>query len=536
MIEAKTLPELIDARAAESPDALLAVDERDRRLSFSEYRDASLRCASGLQAMGIGQHTRVSWMLPTRLESLVLVGALSRLAATQNPILPSYREREVGFITRQFKPRLLIVPGVWRGFDYPGMARDVARDAANVGVLVVDGDDALPDAEPESLTPVARDAQDTDPLRWVFYTSGTTADPKGVLHTDGTLMVSSRGMSRALALEPDDRVAMVFPFTHIGGIGWLFGALLTGCSQIVVEAFDPDTTIPILSRHGVTQATAGTVFHQAYLAAQRSHGAAPLFPRLRACPGGGAPKPPQLHYEIKKEMGGAGIVSGYGMTECPISFMNSVGDSDDKLAHTEGSASPPELEVRVVKPAASSSAASSSAASSSDLVGSAPPGSELAKRGEQGEFRLRGPQLFKGYVDASLNADAFDEEGFFRTGDLGTLDADGYAVVTGRLKDVIIRKGENISAQEVEDLLYRHPGVAEVAVVGLPDAERGELCCAVIVSDPVSAAPDFDEMVAFLRAQGLMIQKIPERLETIRELPRNPTGKVLKQELRARYS
>ena len=139
-------------------------------------------------------------------------------------------------------------------------------------------------------------------------------------------------------------------------------------------------------------------------------------------------------------------------------------------------------------------------------------------------------------MDASLDADAFDEEGFFRTGDLGILDADGYAVVTGRLKDVIIRKGENISAQEVEDLLYRHPGIAEVAVVGLPDAERGELCCAVIVPDPVSAAPDFDEMVAFLRAEGLMLQKIPERLETIRELPRNPTGKILKQELRERYS
>ena len=126
---------------------MFAVDENSRKLSFREYKEAVERCAAGFAQLGVKTGMRVSWMLPTRLESLVLVGALSRLAATQNPILPSYREREVGFITRQFKPRLLIVPGVWRGFDYPGMARDVARDAANVGVLVVDGDDALPDAE-----------------------------------------------------------------------------------------------------------------------------------------------------------------------------------------------------------------------------------------------------------------------------------------------------------------------------------------------------------------------------------------------------
>ena len=120
MIEAATLRELIDERAARSPDALFAVDENDRRLSFGEYRSATLSCAAGLQDVGIGPSTPVSWMLPTRLEALVLVGALSRLGAIQNPILPIYREREVGFISRQFKPRLLIVPGVWRGFDYPG--------------------------------------------------------------------------------------------------------------------------------------------------------------------------------------------------------------------------------------------------------------------------------------------------------------------------------------------------------------------------------------------------------------------------------
>ena len=138
-------------------------------------------------------------------------------------------------------------------------------------------------------------------------------------------------------------------------------------------------------------------------------------------------------------------------------------------------------------------------------------------------------------MDESLNAAAFDEESYFRTGDLGYLDEAGYVVITGRLKDVIIRKGENISAKEVEDLLYPHPKVEDVAVIGLPDPKSGERCCAVVACG--SGAPlEFEEMVSFLKEQGLMIQKIPEQLELVSELPRNPTGKILKHELRKRYA
>jgi non-ribosomal peptide synthetase component E (peptide arylation enzyme) len=160
---------------------------------------------------------------------------------------------------------------------------------------------------------------------------------------------------------------------------------------------------------------------------------------------------------------------------------------------------------------------------------------ERAAAGEEGELRVRGPQLMRGYVDASLDADAFDAEGFFRTGDLGRIDADGYVVVTGRLKDVIIRKGENISALEVESFLFEHPKIADVSVVGLPDTERGELCCAVVVCEE-GARLEFEEMFDFLRERGLMLQKIPERLECVDSLPRNPSGKVLKRHLIARFS
>jgi acyl-CoA synthetase (AMP-forming)/AMP-acid ligase II len=348
-------------------------------------------------------------------------------------------------------------------------------------------------------------------VRWILYSSGTTADPKGAQHTDASLIASFVGLVRVLELRPDDRHAFVFPLTHVGGIGWLLASLMAGFAHIAVAIFEPKSVIPLLARHGVTQAGAGTVFHQAYLAAQREQPGAPLFPRVRAFPGGGAPKPPQLHYDVKKELGGLGIVSGYGLTECPIIAMNTVRNSDEELAHTEGRANPPEAEIRVVR---------------SDGTPAAP--------GEEGELCFRGPQLFRGYLDARLDGAAFDADGFFRTGDLGRLDAGGCVVVTGRTKDVIIRKGENISAKEVEDLLYTHPKVADVAVIGLPDPALGERCCAVVACGGEALA--FGEMVAFLAGKGLSRQKIPEQLEIVAEVPRNAAGKIQKQLLRDRLT
>ena len=180
---------------------------------------------------------------------------------------------------------------------------------------------------------------------------------------------------------------------------------------------------------------------------------------MRAFPGGGAPKPPQLHHDLKAAFpGSAGILSGYGLTEAPILTMSGVHDSDQHLADTEGFAMPG-VQLRLV---------------TTD--------GRVAGPGEEGEVRATAPQLMKGYLDASLDAEAFDDDGYFRTGDLGVLDDEGYLTITGRLKDIIIRKGENISAKEVEDLLYGHPKVGDVAVIGLPDPDTGERACAVVAT------------------------------------------------------
>lgn len=500
---------LLEARAAATPNALFAVDERSRTLSFAEYRDAALRCAAGLAALGIARDVRVSWQLPTRVDALVLTAALSRLGAVQNPILPILREREVGFIARQLGARHLCVPRVFRGFDFAAMAEQLAARQPGLAVHCVD--DGLPDGDPASLppAPIVTDPA-TAPVRWILYSSGTTADPKGARHTDHSVACPGRAMSEALALAADDRIALVFPVTHVGGVSWLFGALMFGCALLVVESFDPKRSPLWLAQHGVTQLAAGTVFHQAYLAAARAAAPSRLFPNVRAYPGGGAPKPPQLFWDLLRETG-APIASGYGLTEHPIATMGSVRDPHEKLAASEGRASPG-TQIRIAR---------------SDGADAAP--------GEEGEVRVRGPHLFRGYVDASLDAGAFDARGFLRTGDLGKLDAEGFLTITGRLKDVIIRKGENVSAKELEDHLHAHPGVREAAVIGLPDVERGERVCAVIVARDGSAPRSVKDVARYLRERGVATYKLPEQVETLPELPRNPAGKVLKRELQAKY-
>jgi cyclohexanecarboxylate-CoA ligase len=509
LLDARTLWELVAKRAAETPEARMVVDERDESMTFGEFARAAEKAAAGLAAMGVGEGTVVSWQLPSWPESMVLVAALARLGAVQNPILPIYREREVGFIVRQARTKLYLVPSTYRGFDFEAMVRGIAKDVDGLEVLVCDR--VLPEGDPSTLPPFKTPAGEL-PVRWLFYTSGTTADPKGAQHTDETIKAAAIGMIERYKVVPEDRNALVFSLTHIGGIMWLFTSLLVGMSNIAESTFNPATTIPLLQREGVTLAGMGTMFHLEYLKAQRENPSTALFPRARIFPGGGAPKPPQLHYDIAKELGGVGIVSGYGLTEVPILTLGAVDDPGEALANTEGRAMPG-VELKLVT-----------------LEG------KVAGVGEEGEIRAKAPQMMRGYLDSSLDADAFDEEGYFRTGDLGRMDADGYVTITGRLKDIIIRKGENISAKEVEDLLFTQPKVADVAVIGLPDPASGERACAVVALKDAKDPLALDEMVSFLKGKGLRAQAIPEQLEIVDSLPRNPAGKVLKQDLKARFS
>jgi cyclohexanecarboxylate-CoA ligase len=508
----KSLWRIIAERAGATPGKVMAIDASGRSLTYADYRDRCARVAAALAREGVGEGTRVSWMLPTRFEALITAGALSRLGAVQNPILPIYRHRETRFILHQTGAELFLVPGVFRDFDYPAMADECVADLPT-RIIVADPD--LPEAGAEDLPPEPA----TDPTvtpRWIFYSSGTTADPKGAIHTDGSLAAANDGMQWSLRCGPDDHASVVFPITHVGGIVFLFNTLQTGVRLLLVETFDPGTTPDWLGEQGVTHAGSGTVFFLAYLAAQRRQPDHSVMPDVKVFNGGGAPKPPQLHFEMKAELG-APLVSGWGMTESPINTMTPLDATDEQLAYSEGRAVPG-TELRVVA-----------------LDGTTVP----AGPGVEGELQVRGPQQCEGYVDAALDADAFldaDDGGrrWFRTGDLGIVDDEGYVRITGRLKDIIIRKGENISAKEVEDLLYSLDGVADAAVIGLPDPASGERACAVVACKP-GATVEFEQVVTHLKTAGLATHKIPEQLELVEALPRNPSGKVLKRELQARY-
>jgi len=497
--------ELVEARAAASPDRRMLIDEAGRDITFRQFRDRCEVVAAGLAAMGIGRSTAVSWQLPTRIETIVLSMALARLGVVQNPIIHIYREREVAFALAQTGAEFFFVPGVWKGFDYVAMA-DKSGAGLDRPPTVVVAYDSLPEGDPATLAPPPPPGDDQ--VRWIYYTSGTTSDPKGVRHTDTTLVTGGRGLAMAVELSPEDVGSIAFPFAHIAGPDYLVTVLAIGFSIVLLESFVPEIAVEVFSRHGVTMAGGSTAFYMAYLNEQRKQPGRKIIPSLRLLTGGGAPMPPEIFHEVAREIGVV-VAHGYGMTEIPMICMGSPSDTDDQLANTVGK---PVFgaDLRIVT------------LEESD-----------APTGVDGEVRVRGDMVCKGYTDPVLSAQSFDDRGFFRTGDVGHLRPDGHVVLTGRLKDIIIRKGENISAKEIEDLLYTHPKVGDVAVVGLPDRARGERVCAVVETAKGAEPLGFDEMVEHLRAAGLMTQKVPEQLEVVAALPRNETlNKVLKYKLR----
>ncbi|HEY2303677.1 MAG TPA: AMP-binding protein [Acidimicrobiales bacterium] len=507
----RTVWDLVARRAELSADRPMLFDDDDRRVTFGEFKQWAERVAAGFTELGIGEGSAVSWQLPTRIETLVLSVALSRIGARQNPIIPIYREREVGFVLRQSQAAWFLVPGVWRGFDYTALAEAVTATMDEPPRLLVTYD-RLPEGDPSSLPPepMAAGPGEEAPIRWLYYTSGTTSDPKGVRHSDQTLLAGAVGVVATLRPTEDDVFHMAMPYAHIAGPDLLGALLLHGYSAVVSEIFAPPQAVEVCRRRGVTIAGGSTAFYTAFVNEQRRRPGERLIPSLRLLMGGGAPKPPEVFYEVKRELG-VPVIHGYGMTEVPMIAFCSIHDTDEQLANTDGKPVRG-AEIRVL---------------GADGT--------VAPAGMEGELCVRGPMLFKGYTDPSLDIPAFDDDGYFRTGDLGVVRTDGHVVVTGRNKDIIIRKGENVSAKEVEDLLYRHPKIADVAVIGLPDRDRGERVCAVIETAAGESPISLQELQDYCRSAGLMMQKIPEQLEIVDALPRNATLKILKYQLRQQF-
>ncbi len=504
IVEGQTFWALLTRRAEATPDLVMLFDEFDRRLTWGEFHQQAEHVAAGLYQQGIGPGTVVTWQLPTWIDTMLVSMALSRLGAVQNPIIHLYRFREVNSLVRSTGASWYLHPGTWQGFDYAALG-----DSLDAPVRMLDVSAGLPSGDPADLADPPP-LETADQVRWLYSTSGTTSEPKAVCHSDASLIAGGIGVATALQTSPPDVNCVPFPYAHIGGPDNLVMSMRTGVATALVERFVPAESFAFFARVGVTHLGGSTAHYQALLAELDRTGKQPV-PGLRLMCGGGAAKPPELYWRVK-ERTGVSIHHGYGMTECPMITCGAIGDSDDQLAHSDG-APVVGCEVLIVD------------------ADERPVGVDI-----DGDILVRGPMLAGGYLDAEQTAEFFRADGFFRTGDRGHLRSDGHLAITGRSKELIIRKGENISPREIEDVLATHPAVAAVAVIGLPDQRRGERVCAVIElavgAAPISLAAIGDHC----RAAGLMTQKIPEQCEIVEAMPRNPTMKILKRVLVDRFS
>jgi acyl-CoA synthetase (AMP-forming)/AMP-acid ligase II len=450
----------------------------------------------------------VSFMLPNWHEAAIIYHAASLAGMVVHPILPSLRDRDLLFALQDTASRMVFIPVQFRNHDFVAMlGRVAAQLPAPPEIVLVRGHEGghtqfatLLHGDPAQALPHV----DPDAARIVLYTSGTTGRPKGVLHSHNSLHALARQIGDNWLVAEGDRFLVPSPISHIGGSIYAFECpLLLGVTAVLMDRWNADEAVRLASTERWTHMAGATPFLEQLLAASRS--ADTRLPNLKLFICGGASVPPSLIREAAGHFSQAVVTRVYGSTEVPVTTIGSVDRGD--VAHaatTDGRAG-----IAGIKLAAH-------------------PG---APQGE-GEIRARGPQMFVGYLHAEDEAGAFDEEGYFCTGDLGRWEDGDYLVVTGRAKDIIIRLGENIAPKEIEDVLIHHPAIAEIAIVGLPDARTGERACAVIVpaGDP---APTLADLRVFLEAQGLARFKFPEQVVLQDNLPRNDAGKILKDRLRA---
>ena len=483
------------------PDRLALVDG-DVRLTYAELDDRVVRATAGLRRLGVGPGDVVAQQLPNWWEALVVHLAAIRLGAVSNPLMPILRDSEMRFALRSGGARVLVVPGVFRGYDHTAMAQRLRADCPALEHVVTARapgfDELLSTTEGGHAEPGRTSG---DPV-CLLYTSGTESDPKGAVHSHDTLGHEDRSMVAHLQLTGDDVVLAASPVAHVTGVLYGFHlASLLGTAVVFCDVWSPERGWALIEAEGCSVTVAATPF----LHGLTHSPARPASSSLRVFGCGGADVPPELVREAARDLD-CTVVRVYGSTEIPTLTAGHADDPADLRADTDGRVVGLG-ELRVVD----------------DEEREVPAGTV-------GHLRARAPEMFLGYH--GLDRQVVDADGWFATGDLGRVDEAGFLTVTGRSKDLILRGGENISAKEVEDLLYRHPDVADVAVVAVPDPVLTERGCAVVVPR-AGATVTLASLTTFLDGLGIARQKYPESLVLVQELPRTPTGKIQKNVLRA---
>jgi cyclohexanecarboxylate-CoA ligase len=478
------------------------------RLTYKALDQQVDRIARGLTALGVGQSDVVSWQLPNWWEFIALALACARIGAVANPIMPIFRQRELKFMLDFGESKVFIVAKSYKGFDYEAMANGMRADLPFLQHLVVLGgaggnsfeslllSDATPAFTGTGLTP--------DDVLLLMYTSGTTGEPKGVMHTSNTLFANLHAFIETYGLTQKDVILGASPMAHLTGFGYLaMIPLILNATTVLQDIWEPRQALELIRDEHITFSMASSPFVADLCAAAEAGG--PVSEQFANFCCAGAPIPPVL-IERARKMLGLAVSSAWGMTECGAVTITEPHRTNQKSGSTDGRPVPGiELKVTGVD-------------------------GQVLPTGETGKLYARGSSMFAGYLKRP-HLNATDADGWFDTGDLAFLDAEGYVRINGRSKDIIIRGGENIPVLEIENLLYKHPAVALVAIVGYPDARLGEKACAFVTVKPGQTF-SLEEMGRYLSEHQVTRQYHPERLELMEDLPKTPSGKLQKFRLR----
>lgn len=513
----ETILDYFDAAVADRPDRVAVVDfksttGRREALTYLELDRHVTSIATKFVQLGIEPGDIVSVQLPNWWEFAAVHLAVMRVGGITNPLMPIFRARELSFMLELAESKLLIAPNEFRGFKYPPMVAELRKTLPNLKQTFFvngEGDDSfdrlIGDVTnfDDVLFPPPLKADD---VCQILFTSGTTGEPKGVMHTSNTLWGDVRPRVARLKLSEADVVFMASPLAH--QTGFLVGILMPiflKATAVLQDTWNADKALKILADEKATFTMASTPFLLDLTEAIEDRGA--NLPDFRVFVAGGAPIPRALVRRATEKLQ-ASIVSIWGMTECGASTATDVDDPLQRSAETDGKPNPG-AEIRVVEES----------------------GAVLGPNIE-GRLQVRSSGNFVGYLKRP-HLNATDADGWLDSGDLATINEQGYVRITGRTKDVIIRGGENIPVVEIEGLLFEHPAVAEVAIVPYPDQRLGERGCAYVVLRK-GMTLTLQEMVNFLIGRSCAKNYLPERIEIIDEMPRTPSGKIQKFVLRER--
>lgn len=517
--------DLIRGRAEANPDKVFLTDGM-LSVTHSELLAESQSLALGLHNKGLRSGDRVAVQLPNWAEFVIAAAAVARIGAVMVPIMPIYRTDEVGHVVRDAQIRMAITATSFKGFDYAAMYERVRQDNPGLEFIVaVRSDPAEHDALGEraidlfeNLSEQIDPAEIDDLLDFrthpddsfvVVYTSGTTSRPKGCVHTFNTYAAGARALKVAFDHRESDVQFGPSPITHTTGlVTSVLLPLLSGAASHFMAEWEPSRGLAEIEQYGCTVSVTATTFLQMLMAASDKNPEGDLS-SLRVWVCAGSPIPATVVENAKAKLPAASILSLYGRSENLATTTCTV-DDDPKRAITSDGSALPGATVKVVDPE----------------------GIELP-RGSEGDVAYHGPSHMIEYLNRPVETEElYTPEGYSRSGDLGVMDQDGFVRVTGRTKDIVIRGGMNISVREVEDKLAAHPDLSALAVVGMPDERLGERVCCFVVAKEGHSAPGVDELRAYLTERGVAVQKTPERVEVVDQLPMTATGKIQKHVLR----